>query len=126
MPRPDPAPPSARPGGPAIVYLDVTDGLRTGTDHPELLEVVAHLPRRAPGVELVPVVSASSPSGFRRVTPSEMAHLLGRTVTTMRAVDPRPLWLEALAEPSVFIRTDDLAASSEPPVEAALAAIRTR
>jgi GT2 family glycosyltransferase len=125
MPRPDPAPPSPRPGGPTIVYLDVTDGLRTASDHPDLLEVVADLPRRAAGVELVPVVSASSSSGLRRVTPSEMAQLLGLPVTTMRAIDPRLLWLDVLVRPSVLIRSDDLAASGEPPVEAALAAIRT-
>jgi GT2 family glycosyltransferase len=123
---PSPAPPMARPGGPTIVYVDVTDVLHTAADRHDVAQVVRELPSRAPGVELVPVASAPAPSSFRRVTPSEMAQLLGQPVTSVRAVDPRDLWLDAFAQPSELIRPDELAGRDAPPVDAALAAIRGR
>jgi hypothetical protein len=123
---PSPAPPMPRPGGPTIVYVDVTEVLHTATDRHDVAQVVRELPSRAPGVELVPVASAPAPSAFRRVTPSEMAQLLGQPVTSVRAVDPRDLWLDAFAQPSELIRPDELAGREEPPVDAALAAIRGR
>jgi GT2 family glycosyltransferase len=122
---PEPAPPSPRPGGPTLVYVDVTEALHSAADRHEVLQVIRDLPRRAPGIELVPVTSAPAPSGFRRVTPSEMAQLLGQSVTSVRAVDPGDLWLDAFVQPSESIGSAELVGRSEP-VEAALAFLRAR
>jgi hypothetical protein len=126
MPEPVPAPPTPRPGGPTLVYLDVTSVLHTTADRHDVARLVADLPSRAPGIELVPVVDAASPSGHRRVTASEMGELLGQPLTRPHDVDLTALRLDVLAEPSVLIRPDELGAEGDELLDAAMAAIRAR
>jgi len=93
QPAPVPRPPSARPGGPLIVYVDVTDTLRSGWRagiQRAVRGFVAHLPDADASVELVPVVHVGGPDRFRRVDSGEYASLLA----------PAPPALPASPEPA--------------------------
>jgi len=79
QPAPTPRPPRPRPGGPLLVYLDVTDTLRSGW-HAGIQRVVRalvrHLPDADADLELVPIVFSADHGRFRRVTSGEYARLL--------------------------------------------------
>lgn len=79
QPAPRPRPPAHRPGGPRIVYVDVTDTLSSGW-HAGIQRVVtglvAALPPADPRLEVVPVVWSAPHRRFRRATAGEWRRLM--------------------------------------------------
>jgi glycosyltransferase involved in cell wall biosynthesis len=90
MPPSSARPPATRPGGPVLVYVDVTETLRSGWRagiQRVTCELVRHLPVERPDLEVVPIVFEPHRGTFRRVTGPEYAELLA---PTHRQVPRRP------------------------------------
>ncbi len=82
MPESFPRPPAVRTGGPLLVYVDVTETLRSGWRagiQRVTCELVRQLPTTCPEIELVPIVWNRLHGAFRRVTAGEYAALLSPT-----------------------------------------------
>jgi len=73
--------PQRRPGGPQVVYVDVSSVLESGEPRSSEAQAVSDLILGGkfsnPSIELVPVVKSADGLGTRRVTNTEMAILLG-------------------------------------------------
>jgi len=80
QPRTAPVPPTRRPGGPQLVYLDVSDTLRSGW-RAGIQRVVVGLARELgaadPDLDLILVVWSDAHDRFRRATTDEVRSLLG-------------------------------------------------
>jgi GT2 family glycosyltransferase/glycosyltransferase involved in cell wall biosynthesis len=92
QPRPTLPTPAPRPGGPLVVFVDVSDTIRNGWwagIQRVVRALVTHLPDVAPELEVVPVAFVPEPPGFRRITADEYALLLRRApVSVAPVVDP--------------------------------------
>jgi len=106
QPSPSARPPASRPGGPLVVYVDLTEVL----DSPESpvagagRELVARLPDAVPGLDLVGVVrAADTPSGFRRLTSEQYGRLL-QVPGPYVAADPTWLGLDVLTPAAVVLQ----------------------
>ena len=98
QPNPEPRAPGARPGGPLVVYLDLT-----GTDRgsgPALL--AAGLGDVEPRIDLVTLVAACSPTGYRRATPAEWANWVGVSEPTLRVL-PDDLLLPSFSPGAILM-----------------------
>jgi glycosyltransferase involved in cell wall biosynthesis len=94
MPPSSARPPSPRPGGPVLVYVDVTETLRSGWRagiQRVTCELVRHLPTQRPGIEVVPVAFEPHRGTFRRVTGPEYAELLAPTHRQTPRRPPAPM-----------------------------------
>jgi len=105
QPAARPRPPTPRPDGPVVAYLDVTT-LPSGTTHAQLSETARSLVTDPDdSVELVPVVRAAD--GHRRLTSDETARLLDPDASGVApaSADPRAadLMLEEFAAGSVVL-----------------------
>lgn len=108
QPAPAPRRPSARPGGPLVVYLDVTAALgsASASSHP-LAAVARGLGDAEPRIDLVALVATEVPTvtGFRGATPREWARLTGGRDHVLAVVDEQ-LELERWSPGSVVLRLD--------------------
>jgi len=101
QPPPMARPPASRPGGPRIVYLDLT------VPDPASVALLGSLVDAEPRIDLVPVVrDAASPTGLRRAGPSEVGSWLGVDGPHTPA-DVALLTLTELATGSVVVRRHD-------------------
>jgi len=101
QPTPMARPPASRPGGPRIVYLDLT------VPDPASIGLLGSLVDAEPRIDLVPVVrDAASPTGLRRAGPSEVGSWLGVDGPHTPA-DVALLTLTELATGSVVVRRHD-------------------
>jgi GT2 family glycosyltransferase/glycosyltransferase involved in cell wall biosynthesis len=107
QPRSRPPGPSARPGGPLVVHLDVTDTLRSGWSA-GIQRVVRGLVRELAAaderVELVPVVYAEPFGRYRRTTAAEQERLLAPTPPGGRPTPPARISLPHRAAVGVATR----------------------
>jgi len=97
MPRSLPRPPARRIGGPRLLYVDVTETLRSGWRagiQRVTCELIRHLPLVAPDLEVVPIVHVALHDRYRRVTSDEYAQLLAPTARQrpILKLPPPPMW----------------------------------
>lgn len=93
MPPSHPRPPKPRLGGPTIVYVDVSETLRSGWRagiQRVTCELIRHLPVEAPDIELAPIVFSQLHSRYRQVTAEEYAELLAPTARQRPRPRPAP------------------------------------
>ncbi|CAN5563741.1 hypothetical protein BH10ACT3_BH10ACT3_08140 [soil metagenome] len=95
QPPPAPRPPAARPGGPLVVYLDVTGSDEVAT------RIARDLADAEPRIDLVALIEYGSSTGYRRATPAEWAELVDVDDPTLE-VDPSGLALEVFSPGSVL------------------------
>jgi GT2 family glycosyltransferase/glycosyltransferase involved in cell wall biosynthesis len=98
MPHTPPRSPQPRLGGPTIIYVDVTETLRSGWRagiQRVTSRLVAELPHAAPDFDIVPLVWNPLHDWFRQVDAGEHQRLLAPTGTSQpaaqRIAPPRPL-----------------------------------
>ena len=94
MPASSSRAPAPRLGGPTIVYLDVTETLRSGWRagiQRVTCELARHLPTEAPDLELVPIVFEARHGRFRRISGTEYAELLAPTHRQRPPSAPAPM-----------------------------------
>lgn len=93
MPATPSRPPRPRPGGPMVVYIDVTETLRSGWRagiQRVVCELVRALPTADPDLQLVPITWSKVHGRFRRIDAAEYESLLAPTATQQPAAAPPP------------------------------------
>jgi GT2 family glycosyltransferase/glycosyltransferase involved in cell wall biosynthesis len=95
QPRSRPPRPAHRPGGPRLVYVDVTDTLRSGWRagiQRVVVGLTTNLPAADERLEVVPVVHVPAYGSFRRTTEAEREALLA---PTPQRLEPPPVVVPA-------------------------------